>query len=342
MAEIIFIHRNRNPKSDYLGGLLTPRSFVFDYRGKSSLTMLWSAFRASFILPSAKVYLVEGALCLWPVFFRKLWHPNMRIIMMVPEPAFNWRVRSWVKNLILRFVFNSVDYFLPISNLVASDLQYYSHKPFSIVHHFSELDMNSLVAITPNYDATKILFAINRPQETGWTKGLDYVLAITKMFAAQNSSWKIYLIGEGTENLSGEWSELVSQGCVHLEGYQDPSQYYAFCPFLLVPARYDAFSLATSEACAAGCIPLVSPTTGAEELVRKADPTLVIDYHNPQDYVNKIIALHRLGHVAMGTLGLKLRAEAERYTPEASISELEKAVIKINNTLHLDLQLKSH
>ncbi|MBI5220969.1 MAG: glycosyltransferase [Candidatus Liptonbacteria bacterium] len=339
MTSAIFIHRGRNPKSDYLGGLITERDFIFDYRGENTLVMLWRAWRAAWKLPRAEVYLVEGGLCLWPVFFRKLFYPRIKIIMMVPEPALNWRQRSRWGNWVMSQVLARADYFLPISDLVADDLCHYVSKPFSLLHHYSTLDPVSLATIRPDYRAKSLLFIINRPTETGHTKGLDIVLRIFSILIERDPEWQLFLIGAGTENLNLSGYGIKDSSGVHLEGKQDPRPYFARSPYLLAPARYDAFPLAVVEACVAGCIPLISPTTGSEEFIRETDPSLIIDHHNPAAYAERILSLHTRPVEALATLGGRLRELAGRYTRENSIQELREAVQQINQALGTDLIL---
>lgn len=318
----VFIHRGRNVKADFLGGQIAEADVVFDYRGRHTLVMLWRAFRAAFHLPRARVYIAEGGLCYWPALLRKLLVPGTRIVLMAPEPVFNWRQRSGIKNSILRLLFGFADFILPISRLVKEDMRRYIDRPHAILHHYATLDYSKLARITPDYEAKNILFMIRRPKETGWTKGLDIVLEIFRLLRERDPSFHLYLIGYGTEDLPRGQN-------IHLEGDRDPTDYFALCPYLLAPARYDSFPLATVEGCAAGELPLISNTTGTEEFIRDVHSGLVLDYRAPAVFVDALLELSSMPRNAKEVLAAKLRAAARRYTREASVAELEAALPKI-------------
>jgi len=285
--------------------------------------MLLKSLYYSFALPRG-CFLVEGGLCLWPVLFKKMLYHDTKIIMMIPEPAFNWRNRSAFKNSILRFLFNEVDYFIPISTLVAEDLNFYTRekKPFSIVHHFPTVDIHTLLKIQPG-QGKNILFVINRPQETGVTKGLDIVFKSFDLIYRVDPQFQLYLIGSGTEDL--DVSGFASRQNIHLEGYRDIIDYCKRCQIVIAPARYDAFPLAIVEGCLAGQIPLISDITGAKEFVGQVNSRLVVEELNPTAYAERVMEIYSWSIQERRAVTDALRQKASIFTRDHAKSELEKA-----------------
>ena len=321
VARTVLVHRGKNDRSHFVGSLIAQDFFVFDYRGTNTAFMLCKAFFMSFFIPKADVYFVEGGLCLWPVYFKKMFYPSAKVILMVAGPLFHTGKRSALRNEILKKVLSIVDFVFPSSDLVARDMRFYmGHIPSHTVYRFVTMDMEKLLNTTPNYQNKNILFVIRRPKETGWTKGLDVVFNIFKEVLKLDPEFHLYLIGYGTEKLKNVLPH------VHLENDQDPAEYFARCPFTLSPSRYDAFNFSIVEAAVAGVIPLVSPTTGASEFIAAVRPDFVILHEDPQSYAKKIIEIYRTDQGVKDSLALQLRAYARKFTKENTIEEFKKAI----------------
>lgn len=362
---IIFIHRGRNPNVDYLGSLFTKKDFIFDYRGKNSLILLLKSFFISLKIPDADfylrsereknkqvcfsertnkymadtIYLVEGGLCFWPIFFKKIFHRKIKIILIAPEPIFNYRTRSMFKNFLLKKIFQSINYILPISQLVAQDSRFYIKKPYSLLNcvFLKKNDQQSFLINKPDFDKKNLLFIINRPKETGWTKGLDVVLKIFDLLLKIDKEWHLYIIGAGTEDC---FTENRSPN-IHLEGYQDPKKYFPFCPFILSPSRYDAFNMGILQACLAGLIPIVSLTTGVEEFISEIDKNLIIDYKKPEKYVEQILFLYKLSQEKKKELVDNLKEKAVIYNEEKFNLELNQAIKNMESVFKIKFNFKN-
>lgn len=313
---IAFIHRAGNAKSDFLGGLVATTSHVFDYRGSNFLAMLFQAFLASFKIPSSDIYLAEGGLAFWVSFFKKKVSRKGKIVVMAIDPLFNWRIRSGLKNWVLGMAFREIDLVLPVSQMVLEDAKKYdSSIPSYPVSHY--IDVSRFENIQTQYGNKHLLFIIHRPGETGDTKGLDIVLDIFQKLRKQDPEWHLYVIGEGTEKLND------IDANIHGEGIQDPAKYFSRCPILLVPARYEAFSLAAVEAGAAGVIPVISANTGAREFI---DSSLVLDSQKPEEFVAKIMSVQRLSLEEKEKIAGKLKQESVKYNQERSSKEMRDAI----------------
>lgn len=336
---IIFIHRGRNPNVDYLGSFFTRKDFIFDYRGKNSLILLLKSFFVSLKIPSADFYLVEGGLCFWPVFFKKIFYRKIKIILIAPEPIFNYRTRSKFKNFLLKKIFQSIDYILPISQLVAQDSRFYINKPYFLINcvFLKKNDQQSFLINKPDYNKKNLLFIINRPKETGWTKGLDVTLKIFDLLSKIDKEWHLYIIGAGTEDYFAE----NRSSHIHLEGYQDPKKYFSFCPFILSPSRYDAFSFGVLQSCLAGLIPIISLTTGVKEFISKIDKSLIIDYKKPEKYVEQILFLNSLSQEKKIELVDNLKEKAKSYNEEKFNLELNQAIKNIESIFKIKFNFKN-
>ncbi len=317
LKNICFIHRGGNAVSDALGSAVASTEVRFEYRGKNSVQMLLSAYRMSCALPKADIYLAEGGHCFWVAFFRKLRHPRVKIAVMAIDPLFDWRRRGFVTNALLRRVFRLIDAVLPVSGQVAADAEWYiPHTPQFPVTHF--VDGARYRSIVTDPSQKNILYMIHRPRETGYTKGLDIALDV---FSRLGPEWHLYIIGEGTEQLPDAGPN------VHREGTQDPAAYFARCPLLIVPARYEASSRAAMEAACAGVLPVVSLATGARELL---DPALVADCADPEGFARAVLRAAALPAHERAVLVETIRSNASAYTRERSFAELAEAVRHIS------------
>lgn len=319
---ICFIHRDDNQASDFLGGRVANIDFYFDYQGRFFFVMLFKAFIASWRLPEADIYLVEGGLAFWVAFFKKNRKRKRKIVLMAIDALFNWRVRGKVKNYFLKQAFRALDAVLPVSSMVARDCRYYNPTvPMYNVSHY--VDVEKFIFLQPDYTKKHILFIINRPRETGETKGLDVVFEIFKLLREKDRDWHLYIIGEGLEKL------MVKDPHIHCEGYQNPAEYFTHCSILLVPARYEASSRAAIEAACAGVIPLISSTTGAREFLEIVDKNLLTSYTDVEIFVNKILEYHELSGDYVHELAGKLRSGAAVYDRTRSVEEMKGAFYKI-------------
>lgn len=96
-------------------------------------------------------------------------------------------------------------------------------------------------------------------------KGLRYAIA----GVAATSAWHIAVVGEGDRSMFTSMAEKMhAAGRVHFVGkVADPQRYLAAGDVLLFPSAYEAFPLTVLEAAACGLPLLVTPVSGARDLV---------------------------------------------------------------------------
>jgi glycosyltransferase involved in cell wall biosynthesis len=100
-------------------------------------------------------------------------------------------------------------------------------------------------------------------------KGLRYALEAI----AELDDWRLLVVGRGdVETYRQRAAQLGSNGRVRFVGEVDETApYYAAADAFVFPTRYEAFSLVTLEAAAAGLPLLVTRVSGAEEVVREGE-----------------------------------------------------------------------
>jgi UDP-glucose:(heptosyl)LPS alpha-1,3-glucosyltransferase len=98
-------------------------------------------------------------------------------------------------------------------------------------------------------------------------KGLAYAIEAVGMAP----EWRLAVIGGGdTQSYDDLATRARAAGRVHFIGkVADPAPYYAAADAFVFPTRYEALSLVTLEAAAAGLPLLVTRVSGAEDVVRE-------------------------------------------------------------------------
>ena len=136
MKKIIFIHRGRNNKSKEIGRLFTSSDYNFDYRGKNKIMLLLKAFITSLEIPSADIYFVEGGLCMDVAYFKKLFNPKSKVILMVPEPLFDFDHKSVISKIWIKHMIKKADGIIAISQIVKEDAKKIYKGPIEKTPHF--------------------------------------------------------------------------------------------------------------------------------------------------------------------------------------------------------------
>jgi len=97
--------------------------------------------------------------------------------------------------------------------------------------------------------------SVDRPNETGYIKGLDIALKQFKYLYSKDPKYSLTLIGRGTDQLK------LPTGVKGL-GYVNVDEILINYRFVLVSSRYDAYNLFAHEAMIKGLIPLLSVNCG--------------------------------------------------------------------------------
>ena len=109
-----------------------------------------------------------------------------------------------------------------------------------------------------------IIYIIDRPEDTNYTKGFDIVMEICKKLYYLNKNFKLNIFGKGTENLDIEAPWLIKHGYS-----KNLLKEYEYADFFILPSRYDASSIALIESISYGLIPIVSEKVGSNEFLKQ-------------------------------------------------------------------------
>ena len=159
-------------------------------------------------------------------------------------------------------------------------------------------------------------------------KGLAYAIEAV----AASPGWKLAVLGTGDregfsrlahDRLAGE--RVVFQGEV-----ADPRPYYVASDALLFPSHYEAFSLVTLEAAAAGLPLLVPPINGTEELVEDGLNGWLIERDGAA--IARRLAQLRAEPARHESMRQAARRSAERYDWERVVDRFESLYAELNGS----------
>lgn len=291
MIDTIGIHRGRHSTSVALSRSITKIDYNFDFRGfhgGSNLNPFWLLLKAwitSKEIPEAKNYLIEGGMLFWVGFFLKKRYPSSKLFIIVPEPAFYFDERNnFIKKLFFKFRMamkkKTINHFFVISKMVANDAKKWlgNDISYSLLRYY--INRVDRFVYTDNSKKEDILlFVIERPNDTGYVKGLTQAIKIFEKVQEKMPKVKLFLAGSGTEHLKYDNKNIIGLG------YCDIEEVYAKVKISIVPARYDAFVMTVPEASLSGVVPIVSNNVGSQELL---PDELVLDYDDIDEWVLKI------------------------------------------------------
>ena len=140
-------------------------------------------------------------------------------------------------------------------------------------------------------------------------KGLDVALEAVHRAVG----WHLLVVGAGDiPAYEAQAARLAMSERVHFEGLRpDPAPYYAAADAFLFPTAYEAFSLATLEAAAAGLPLLIPAVNGVEELVDDGVSGWLID--RDADHIAAKLAALGADPAQRERMGRAARAASSRY-----------------------------
>ncbi len=146
-------------------------------------------------------------------------------------------------------------------------------------------------------------------------KGLRYAIA----GIAATSAWHIVVVGEGDRRTFTSIAEkMQAVGRVHFVGkVTDPQRYLAAGDVLLFPSAYEAFPLTVLEAAACGLPLLVTPVSGARDLIVEGVNGWTIE--RDRDVIAQRLAL-LVDPKVRQTMGLNARASIGRFNWDTHVN----------------------
>jgi len=139
------------------------------------------------------------------------------------------------------------------------------HRKTVICHPVPNL--SDFLKIEPSLKSNKICFVGSHTH----SKGVDLLPEIVTRVRRKIKEAKIYVIGKG--------KMIDESDGIKVFGYVPHGKRLLLlseCSVYLHPARFEAFGSSVIEAMAAGLIPIVTEMTGAKDLVKKVDSSLIV------------------------------------------------------------------
>jgi glycosyltransferase involved in cell wall biosynthesis len=162
----------------------------------------------------------------------------------------------------------NVDLVIATSSLMSSMIksQFDFNRRMIICHPVP--DLSEFLKIEPSLRFNRICYLGSHMR----IKGVDLIPEIATKVRRKIREAEFYVIGEG---------RMISESDgVRVFGYVPHGEKLLLllskCAVYLHPARFEAFGLSVIEAMAAGLIPIVTEMTGAKDLVKQVDPSLVV------------------------------------------------------------------
>jgi len=159
-----------------------------------------------------------------------------------------------------------VDFIIATSSLMSHAVKSLGFNKQVVVCHPIP-DLSDFSRIEPSLNSKKICFMGSH----SYAKGVDLLPEIMVKVRKKVRDAELYVIGG--EMIRG------SEG-IRVLGYVPHGKRLSLllseCSTYLHPARFEAFGLSVVEAMAAGLIPIVTEMTGAKDLVKRVDPSLVV------------------------------------------------------------------
>lgn len=281
MNKAFIVQRGRQKSVIELFKRLSIPDYFYDFREWKSLKklsilgLLFKSFLTSFELPkNLNLIICEGSLCTFVGIFYKLRNPKTVLIAYIIDPAF-WvkkksffQIRISLRSFLHRIL---VDHTVCITKMVMNDgiknkFIEDSRKASVIPLHSTIKEFGPLIKYkNRSFTISKevsLLYIIDRPEDTSYTKGFDIVIKICDSLAENNLNFKLHIYGFGTDNLKINRPWLIKHG------YSNTlSKAFEKADIFLLPSRYDASSIALIEAISHGLIPIVSNKVGSNEFL---------------------------------------------------------------------------
>ena len=291
-------------------------------------TSLWKAITTK--RKNGLIYFCEGTgPILFPILMRKLKHEENIIISRINDEAFNFSEKSKLSRKYHNFLFRHLNGVIGCTSMVADDGKKIVKCPVYYAIYTTWRDYSYFAHVKPDFKHKNFAFVGEYREH----KGIDILAESMKLLKKKGISVKTYLIGDKIrENL--EQRNLSDSSFIYT-GKSDPRDYFPKCAFYIHTARYEAGPTTVMEAMAAGLIPFVSMKTGVRDIVRRINPSLVIDSLDP-----KIISEHIAKFIKTKSesdlleISKKCKAYVRKNNLKACVNDYEekfKLILKKNN-----------
>ena len=161
----------------------------------------------------------------------------------------------------------SVDLVIATSSLMSSAIKNSFNFSGRVVICHPVPDLSDFLKIDPSLKSNRICFVGSHL----YIKGVDLLPEIITRVRRKIKDVEIYVIGKG---------KMVNESDgIKVFGYVPHDKRLLLlseCSVYLHPARFEPFGLSVVEAMAAGLIPIVTRMTGAKDLVKKVDSSLIV------------------------------------------------------------------
>jgi glycosyltransferase involved in cell wall biosynthesis len=161
----------------------------------------------------------------------------------------------------------SVDLVIATSSLMSSVIKSSFNFGGRVVICHPVPDLSDFLKIDPSLKSNRICFVGSHL----YIKGVDLLPEIITRVRRKIKDAEIYVIGKG---------RMVDESDgIKVFGYVPHDKRLLLlseCSVYLHPARFESFGLSVVEAMAAGLIPIVTEMTGAKDLVKKVDSSLIV------------------------------------------------------------------
>lgn len=288
----IFVTRGRNKITNELVAKFGSKDFNFDYRGTSKfLALIKMAITANELdLGDDDKILFEGSMC--ALISNFLWRRSRTFVLYANGPDFAIAKKkfSW-KHLLLRLSMRRIDKVVVISEMVGKHAMTILPKTQVINVGFISCKLFPKKSQIKNKKTRthnkKFIISLDRPNETGWIKGLDLGIAAFQEIQKSMSNVELHIVGRGTENL--HFDSLKNYFC---HGFVDMHKFLPSMDFALILSRYDAFNLFGLECLYHNVVPIFSENVGLatelklppECIVSGAEVIKVLKLVNSEDY----------------------------------------------------------
>ncbi len=344
MTNKFIIQRGRQKSVKEIFGALDIPDYYFDFRELtifkkfSPFALFIKAFMTSFEFPKDIDFLLcEGALCTLVGIFYKIRNPKTFLAAYIIDPAF------WVKNknsfkLLIRSKLHRkfVDHSICITKMVQDDAL--NNKFVSSIKKTSIISLPSTIRTIKTINSysnrsfaltgcISIIYIIDRPEDTQYTKGLDIVLEICKKLYYLNKNFKLNIYGKGTENLNIEAPWLIKHGYS-----ENLLKEYEYADFFILPSRYDASSIALIESISYGLIPIVSEKVGSNEFLKTNIDNInfIIDIKEINLWAQQILFFNSLSNKLKDNIVKELRENIKDNTYETTLEKFKELLTRFD------------
>jgi glycosyltransferase involved in cell wall biosynthesis len=305
----------RYPKEDQSESLKTLKKIPRDYdiyftEGFLNYVSLLKLFKR--LKKSAKIINLFSDPRLFQIFSGKKFNPKRSKVKKYP----------FIQEQIVKRNIRNLDGAFCIGDFSASLFRKYNKKsPMINVPAFVfKKKAKSLLKITPKLSNKNILFIAQGPDFH--YKGLDLLIDVFREIKKSIPEAKLHILGKW--NVRKEWQSKD----IYFEGYQDVQPYLKNSALSLHLGRGEAFGINVIETMLAGIPTIVSNYTGAKEVVRKADESLVVPL-NKKIIVERILEYFELDPKKKKKLSEACRKAAKLYDEDKLLEDFEEKFEKL-------------